>query len=71
MRERLQWKSFFSVAELDEATEKKIVTESAVFFRLLAKVLAKKTRPKNYSTLISTTYFPFSFSKFTSVELAG
>jgi len=46
LRERLQWKSFFSVAELDEATEKKIVTESAVFFRLLAKVLAKKTRPK-------------------------
>jgi len=36
----------FFVAELDEATEKKIVTESAVFFRLLAKVLAKKTRPK-------------------------
>jgi hypothetical protein len=46
LRERLQWKSFFWVAELDEATEKKIVTESAVFFRLLAKVLAKKTRPK-------------------------
>ena len=29
-----------------KTTEKKIVTESAVFFRLLTKVLAKKTRPK-------------------------
>ena len=42
-----------------------------IHFSVVGKSFGEKDTPKNYSTLISTTYFPFSFSKFTSVELAG
>ena len=61
----------FFVAELDEATEKKDCNGKRGLFSVVGKSFGEKDTPKNYSTLISITYFPFSFSKVTSVELAG
>ena len=59
------------MAELDEAAENKDCNGKRGLFSVVGKSFGEKDTPKNYSTLISTTYFPFSFSKVTSVELAG